>query len=326
VHRTVLATLVHLRGGLAKMGGQGFFKELVLGFEALYTLTEKSDPIYGKHYYLPAYPSETSPIAVVTKIPSKFSTLSNSQIISRRLLGEVAKASGYHTGKDFEISNICGSLRIVDYLNEQNSCLSIDKYLVLICVLYVLEMSTIFDTRFAMEASFALIFDRLMDHFIAYAHQVDLGLNGTVSSNSGSSFPIKFFFGSPLVPLDLASSSSSPEVGQLMRSSPPFYGSSDLMRGLLYADQQPDTIQVYHSHAEIMYSQPRLLREQILLSTLASDTIDRLLSCFLRSKHLQARWAKCWQGSQEKLCLGPRSYLPWMLLTDRVFAFTTSDQ
>jgi hypothetical protein len=42
------------------------------------------------------------------------------------------------------------------------------------------------------SASFPPIFDALLDHFIAYAHQVDLSLNGTLSSNQGTPFPVGF--------------------------------------------------------------------------------------------------------------------------------------
>lgn len=77
---------------------------------------------------------------------------------------------------------------------SRNDQPSIEKYLVLCCLLYVLEMRKRKYARAKTEAIFERTFDILMECFIAYAHQGDLALKRTISSNIGSLLEVVFMY------------------------------------------------------------------------------------------------------------------------------------
>jgi hypothetical protein len=94
VHRTALIALIQLRGGLATLVGAGFFRGMPLSLEALYTFTEKPNPVYAQNrfYYQPAYPNEPRPFAVIIRTPNDLLALLSGQSLSQALLVRIHKA------------------------------------------------------------------------------------------------------------------------------------------------------------------------------------------------------------------------------------------
>jgi hypothetical protein len=65
------------------------------------------------------------------------------------------------------------------------------NHLVLFCLLEIHKRKS---TRATTEAIFKRTFDILMKRFVAYAHQVDRALNGSISPNIGSLLEVVFLY------------------------------------------------------------------------------------------------------------------------------------
>jgi hypothetical protein len=214
--------MMELRGGIDCLGGKGFFKAAVLGFETLYSFMNRSNPVYARFednsFYRPMYIVKPGLCANITRVPLGLRDLACAQKFSVRSIYLLAEFS-YAMNDIAEIREHSretswpqSSVLISDYMASKNDQPSIEKYLVMCCLLYVLEMHKTKYTRAKIGALFERTFDILMEYFIAYAHQVDLALNGTVSSNIGSPLEVIFTFDETAPtrsPLSLGFSTSS---------------------------------------------------------------------------------------------------------------------
>jgi hypothetical protein len=318
--------MIELRGGIDCLGGKGFFKAGILGFETLYSFMYRSNPSYpsieDNSFYRPMYTVKPKLCATITRVPQGLRDLACEQKFSLRSIQLLDEFS--HTMNDIaeirEYDRESGwphsSVLVSEYMASKNDQPSIEKYLVLCCLLYVLEMRKSKYTRAKTEAIFERTFDILMEYFIAYAHQVDLALNGTVSSNIGSLLEVVFIYdgtastGSP--PL-LSSSTSS-------KASPMAYFPDEDNQFFLIETEDQLQIHVGQDHMKVDHLEHEAQEE--MPSNMALNEVNQMLNKILSSPKLRRRWSECWQAAKAS-ALGAPGVFPWMLLSDRVICFSS---